>query len=206
MNTDKVFIAYTKDGKELFLYKKDKNTFINLLSENEEIIPIEEIDLSFLSLAYNLLDLKKHMLKYFIKRKYIKDREQELNTKDYLISLKVRVTNYRTWCTGTNMFNLKKHHYWELNHIKYDIYNYIDKEEVSFDTVVNVYKNLNNEKFYGYKNDNEPEKMYHIPNFENGKEYIIIEENLYNATNRAYLDKKTINEVAYKLRKTLDSN
>lgn len=201
MNTDKVFIAYSKEGEELFLYKKDKNNFINLLSENEEVIPIDEIDLSSMTLASNLLDLKKHMLKYSIKRKYIKDREQELSTKDYLIGLKVGVTNYRTWCTGTNMFNLIKHHHWELNHIKYDIYNYVDNEEVSFDTVVSVYKNLNNENFYGYKSDNEPQKMYHIPGFENGKEYVIIEDSLFNAIKEAFLDKKTVSEMAYSLRK-----
>ena len=41
-----------------------------------------------------------------------------------------------------------------------------------------------------------------MPNFKNGKEYIITENNLFDLTKESYLNKKTINEIGYKLRKT----
>ena len=63
--------------------------------------------------------------------------------------------------------------------------------------------NLNKEQFLGFSKNDEPEQLYKMSNFKNGKEYIITENNLFDLTKESYLSKKTINEIGYKLRKNL---
>ncbi|MBQ3021024.1 MAG: hypothetical protein IJD92_02215 [Bacilli bacterium] len=205
MNTERVFTAFNKEGKEILLYVKDKDTYIDLLSNNNEIYNKDNIDLTSLKPISNSLDLRKYMLRYSIKNKYKKDREKLIETNNYLLGLKVIVSDYQKWYTGDNIFEMEKHHRWQENPKEYDLYRFIKKEEISFDTTLNIYKNLSKEDFFGYEENNEPEKLYHMDNFGNGKEYIITKSNydLSKMTKKAYLDKKTINEIGYKLRKKI---
>ena len=173
------------------------------MSENEDVFPIDKIDLSSLSLASTSLELKKHMLKCTLKRKYKKDREKLLETKEFLLGLKMMIKNYEEWYTGNNIYDMLTHHKWEEEEVGYDLYTLIDRRKTGFDTTFDVYKNINDNVFYGYKSTNKQVRKNLIPGFENGIEYIITSKNLNNMTNEAYLDKKTINEIAYKLRKNL---
>ena len=202
-NTEKVFTAINKDGKEILIFRKDRDTYINLNSETNEIIPKENIDLTSLSLISNSIDLRKYMLKYCIKRKYKKDREKLIETKKNLIGLKVVVDNYQNWYTGSGIFNKVKHHRWEEIPKDYDLYAFVNKKEISYNTMLDVYNNLNKEEFLGFSKNDEPEQLYKMPNFKNGKQYIITENNLFDLTKESYLSKKTINEIGYKLRKNL---
>ena len=199
MNTEKVFTAFNKDGKELLLFRTSNNIFIDLIKDKE--YPKEKIDLTTLSIITNSIDLRKYMLKKCIINKYKKDREKLLNTKKILIGYKVSVTDYKNWYTGKGIYNMIKHHKWEEKFQYYDLYKYLDEKKVSFDTILNIYCDLNNDRFLGYSKDNEPDKIYEIPDFKNGTEYVITIESLFNEVQETYLNKKTINEMAYKLRK-----
>ena len=201
MNTDKVFIAFSKEGKELLLFRKDNSSFIDLIMEVE--YPKDKIDLTSLSPIHNSIDLRKYMLKSSIKNKYKKDREKLLSTKNYLIGLKVVVANYENWYSGRGIYNLVKHYRWEVAPSNYDMFRFVDKTKIHYDTTLDIYKDFNNEELLGFKENEEPEKLYHMPDFKNGKEYVIIKDDLFGLTQEGYLDKKTINEMGYKLRKNL---
>ena len=46
LNTERVFIGYSKDGNELLLYRKDINMYVDLLSRNNDVYPIENLNTS----------------------------------------------------------------------------------------------------------------------------------------------------------------
>ena len=48
MNTNKVFTAFNENGKEILLYRKDNNTYIELNGIEDKIYPKEYIDLETL--------------------------------------------------------------------------------------------------------------------------------------------------------------
>ena len=85
----------------------------------------------------------------------------------------------------------------------YDMFRFVDKTKIHYDTTLDIYKDFNNEELLRFKENEEPEKLYHMPDFKNGKEYVIIKDDLFRLTQKGYLDKKIINEMGYKLRKNL---
>ena len=81
MNTEKVFRAFNKEDKEILLYRKDSDTYIDLMSKNNEIYPKDNIDLSSLLLLSKTVKLLKYMPEELIKKIYTKDREKLIDTK-----------------------------------------------------------------------------------------------------------------------------
>ena len=94
------------------------------------------------------------------------------------------------------------HHRWEESVEEiFDLYNHLNTSKVCYDTIIDTYRNLNNELFLGWKVDNEPENKYHIPDFKNGNEYVVIVDDLFKLIKQSCIDKKTLYQTVYKLRK-----
>jgi len=79
MNTEKTFIGFNKDGKGILVYRKDDNTYINLLSKDNSVYPICDIDLISLIPYSKLIKAFKYKSKNSIIRKYNKNIEKRIN-------------------------------------------------------------------------------------------------------------------------------
>lgn len=80
MNTEKTFIGFNKNGKEILIYKKDENTYINLLSKDNSEYPVDDIDLVSLKPYSKVMKTFKHKTQKGIVKKYEHDRFKILDT------------------------------------------------------------------------------------------------------------------------------
>lgn len=91
MNLEKVFIGYTKDGKERCLYKKNKSYVTNsgIVNctvyedvESREEFNVDHVDLaSLLSFTYSLQIEKRQMLRRKVKKVYQADRNKLIDVR-----------------------------------------------------------------------------------------------------------------------------
>ena len=117
MNTEKVFTAFSKEGEEILLFRKDNDTYIDLNSDSNEIYDKEQIDLKTLVHASRSLNLRRHMIASTIKRKYKKDREKLIETKNILFGIVYTIRNLKETKTdsGWRIYNIPQYNY----HYKY---------------------------------------------------------------------------------------
>lgn len=88
MKLDKVFVAFdkkTKKDKERLLYKQDKNTYLDLFSN--ETIKSNDINIEIIIPFLINNKINKHTLKFILKNKYKKDREKLIETKKVLLGI-----------------------------------------------------------------------------------------------------------------------
>ena len=193
MNTEKIFIGYSNNYDELLLYRKDNNTYIDLLSDKNSIYPIENIDLSTLVLASNSLDLSKYMLQISIKRRYKKNREQLLESNQIILGDLMRVSDLNTNRKYIDFGDFIESNNW-IDNPQYRCLFIYTKSRGDY----KIYKDFSTEKeLIGIETDNKTLKISKMPDFENGTEYIkLFPITLKSIYNQAYFDKKTIHEMA----------
>ena len=207
MNTDKVFTAFDKEGNELLLYRKDNDTYIDLNSDNNEIIEKDKIDLETLALARKSVDLHKHMLASSIKRKYKKDRSELVNTKEILFGIECTIENLKEtkiftgWIRGGIPIN-DYHYKWKENQNQnLNLYRFKREVEIN-DYKFNIYINLFDKKEYLVFN-NTVKNICHLPSFGNGMKYIYANDiTLEDSIKESVIEKKKVYEYAYEARKT----
>lgn len=193
MNTNNIFICYSKTGNELLLYK-DSNKYIDLLKKS--IYPIENIDFSTMIFASNSLRLRKNMSNDGIKNKYLKDREKMVETQRFIVGCVTEVTNLEETYTGS-VFDLCRHYAWE----SVPKYNSLFVSSISIfqrDKSYKIYKNiLNNKKYIFFTGEDFSKKMI----LNNGIEYVdLFSKNLQDICNKTIVDKKYVYEVANKIK------
>lgn len=210
MDTEKVFRAFNKDGKEIVLYRKDKDTYIDLNSNN--IYPKENIDLKTLLLLSKTLYLCRHMTELSIRKKYKKDREKLIETKKVLIGMKVKITELQKEeiDSGVRYYNIpvfpEINYNWNLIPQHFSLYipekpliikdRYYDK--YTFNLLKDLSKFDNYLGFYEGENKN----ICKNPNFKNGMEYVIFNGyTLEDIIKESYIEKKLVYEYANETRK-----
>lgn len=206
MNTDRVFTAFDKEGKELLLYRKDNDTYIDLNSEENEIFEKDNIDLVTLIPAKKSINLHKHMLASSIKRKYKKDRETLVETKEILFGIEHTIENLKETKDFIGIFRgglpiYDRHYSWENNEI-------VDLNLYKFKRVVEIngyeytiYDNLYDKKEYIVFN-NTLKNICQLPSFGNGMKYIFVHDvTLQEAIGEAVVEKKKVYEYANEARK-----
>ena len=205
MNTEKVFTAFNKEGKEILLYRKDNNTYINLLSGNNDIYPKENIDIETLLPLNKSMYIFKNTLKDRVVKMYLKDRSKIIDTDNIIIGEKVTITNFdrKAVESGWYFYNIPLYNYeykWDLTKKELGLYLYfnkIKKNGYEFD----LYKNLFNHKTY-YMFDAITNKLIKYQNLENGMEYVIdTTSTLKDIVKEPYLEKKLVYEAANDARK-----
>ncbi|MBQ7140394.1 MAG: hypothetical protein IJO32_02700 [Bacilli bacterium] len=181
MNTEKVFIAFSKTGEELLLYKKNRYTYINLLSVNNDIYPIDNIDSKIVIPYKKAIKSFKYLSKQKILDKYTSDRYKLIDPKNIKLG---------TICEA---YNIKKVNVGYKCNYKYDY----DSRIISNTLLLkknNKYINvLNNKKYYA-----EDDKNIKYIIDKNNKFVSIKEDNLF-STNE-YVQKKDVMELVYKIR------
>ncbi|MBQ3021025.1 MAG: hypothetical protein IJD92_02220 [Bacilli bacterium] len=211
MNTERVFTAFNKEGKEILLYRKDRDTYIDLNSENNSVYPKEDIDLETIIHASKSLNLFKHMLKSSITRKYKKDREKLIETKNVLFGLRQNIINLKTTKidSGWRFYNIplyNTHYKWDTSGKVMGLYIY--SKSITFDKDYNfkLYKNLyDHNTYFGFFN--EPKDISSNPNFGENMKYVMLSENtLESKIKETYLEKKLVYEYANQTRKEVLEN
>ena len=139
MNTNNIFICYSKTGEELLLYRENRSIFHNLLSNNNMIYPIENIDFSTIIFASNSLRLKNYMTLETIKNKYLKGREKMVKTENYIAGCIAEVKNLQEEYIEYDFFDLRKKYKWES----------IPKYNSLFIAVNSFFIEINHIKFIG---------------------------------------------------------
>lgn len=207
MNTEKVFTAFNKEGEEILIYIKDNDTYIDLNSENNEIIPKEEIDLETIIPANKSLNLRKHMLEASVKRKYRKDREKLVETKNILFGTEYTISNIEEIKTESGFYYygipLYDYHYeWENKNPTLNLYIFskkITKEDYQFE----VYKNLyDKEEYIFFKNN--CKHISELPTFNNGMKFAYANDYVFlkDILKKSIMTKKKVYEYANEVRKT----
>jgi len=202
MNIEKVFTAFNKDGKEILIYRKDNDTYINLNSDNNEIIPKQNINLETLRYLSESLRLFKYMPKKLLKKLYNYDREKLLITKEILLGVKGTINNLKETKTesGWYYYNVPiydYHYNWKLNKEECGLYTFIKKISVG-GYEFSLYKNLVDGKtLVGYA-----KHISSLPQFNNGMEYVnIYDQNLNEILKESVMEKKKVYELAYEAKK-----
>ena len=208
MNTEKVFTAFNKDGEEILIFRKDNDIYIDLNSENNEIIPKEEIDLETIMPANKSLNLRKHMLESSIKRKYKKDREKLVETKNILFGIEYTISNIEEIKTESGFYYygipLYDYHYeWENTESNLNLYTFSKKiKEEGY--IFNVYKNLYDKEEYILFKDN-CKHISALSEFNNGMKFAYTDTNertLNGVLKESIMTKKKVYEYANEVRKT----
>lgn len=207
MNTEKVFTAFSKDGEEILLYRKEDGTFIDLNSKNNDIYPRENIDLKSLVNINKSIDLKKHMLVSSIKRKYMRDRSELLETKKILFGIRCLIENLKEdyidtgWCLGKIPLIDTNYTWVSLKTDNMDLYKFLRVEKIN-GYEYNIFLNLYDKNEYVLFN-NSVKNICHLPGFSSGMEYIWSNGmSLFDTCNESILEKKTIYEKAYRVNNT----
>ena len=208
MNTEKVFTAFNKDGEEILIYRKADNTYIDLNSEKKEIISKEEIDLETIMPANKSLNLKKHMLEASLKRKYRKDREKLIETKNIIFGIEKMVTNLKETKTESGYYfkeiPLYDYHYnWIGETNSLNIYTYLKTITIDDTYMYEVLKNLyDKEEYILFKSDKN--NICRLPIFNNGMKYVEAQKivTLHDIKKESIMTKKKVYEIANEVRKT----
>ena len=175
MNTKKVYTAFNKDGKEILLYRKDANTFIDLLGDDLIKYPKENIDLETLLPINKSLYVFNNMLTNSIKRKYLKDRSKIIDTESIIVGTKGTICKFNKVATDTNyrFYNIPLFDYkysWDLERLELGLYSFYNKIQVNGHEYY-LYKNLFDHKIY-YMFDPKYKNMSLHPDFGNGMEFV----------------------------------
>jgi len=206
MNTEKVFTAFNKEGKEILLYRKDRDTYIDLLSDKNEIYNKDNIELNTLVNANKSLNLKKHMLAAIIKRRYNKDRSKVINTKNILFGQELTITDLKEtkidsgWRRrGRIIYDYK--YDWKNEESEYmNIFEFKRQVEIN-DYTYNVYLNLYNKEEYIVFN-NTVKNICKLPTFGEGMKFIrTVGFTLNDAIKESVLEKKKVYEYSYETSK-----
>lgn len=183
MNTERVFIMFSKTGEELLLYKKNRYTYINLLSVNNDIYPIDDID-SKIVIPYNkAIKSFKYLSNKEIVKKYVNDRYKMMDTTKLKLGTIYEANNIEKVEIG----------------YKGDYkYNYDSKK--IYDTLLIENNNkyidiLYNKKYYS---ENDKKLKYNI--VKNNK-FVSLKQDALDFMEK-YTKKKDVMEFVYKLRKT----
>lgn len=97
MNTEKTFIGFNKSGREILLYRKEDNTYINLLSKDNSVYPIKDIDLSSLVPYSIVMRTFKYKTRKGIVRKYVLDRNKTFNKSKIKMGYICSITNLNVY-------------------------------------------------------------------------------------------------------------
>lgn len=206
MNTEKVFTAFNKDGEEILLYRKDNDTYYDLNSKDNVIYDKENIDLKTLVHASKSINLSRHMLASTIKRKYKKDREKLINTKDILFGgefiIKDLIDTKEN--SGWRFYGVPKynHHYTWQNETTEKISLFMFSRKLKIDDYTyNVYINLVDKKEYIVFINN-VKHISSLPSFSEGMRYIYSPGlSLQDVVKESILEKKKVYEYANETRK-----
>jgi len=203
MNTDRVFTAFDKDGNELLLYRKDSETYIDLTSDNNEIVPKDKIDLETLVFARNSIKLHKHMLASTIKRKYKKDRDILIPTEIIIWGMEKTIHNIEETPIdiGHGLYDIWFK--WQsLNSDNINLYIFSRKVTLNNGFTYNAYINLYDKKEYIVFNRGVKDISY-LYNFKEGMKYIYSTGlTLKDFCKEPVLEKKKVYEYANMSRKT----
>lgn len=207
MDTEKVFTAFTKEGQEILIFRKDNDTYIDLNSDNKKIIEKDLIDLQTLVHAKKSINLKKHVLASTIKRKYKKDREKLLETKNILIGIERIIINLKQTKTDTGLriYNIPQYNYhykWDNKESGYLNLFQFKKEIIINDFIYNVYINLFDKKEYILFKES-VKHISSLPSFGEGMRYIYSNGiSLEELIQESIITKKKVYEYAYETRNT----
>lgn len=189
-------VGFKKNGKEILVYRINENTYVDVFSK--EIISIDEIDLLSLRIYSNNYQL---FIGQNFKSDYKKSRKELLKTNEFILGERYKVTKFLNFYTGSG-WNARKHYQWLPEYRFSEFYECIDKIEIRLESNFYICRNLMGEEFYGYQVINEPDKLFVIPNFQNGLEYIALKEKtLEDLTNQSIMDRKSVNEFNYCVKK-----
>lgn len=207
MNTGKVFTAFSIDNNELLLYRKDNNTFVDLLSKQNDVYPVHNIDLSTLMPASKSLRLRRNMLPSTVRKRYIRDREQLLCTLEIKLGDINKFKKAKFKYSGDNFWNMGVYCKWDVDfqytslflQIKnpYDVRcKYIDILDGNID-LCNWHDTVTYENIgYVEKNDLLAGEVM------NGKKYVLIHDvSLKRIVDTNYISKKQVYEVANQIKK-----
>lgn len=192
MKLDKVFVAFdkkTKKDKERLLYKQDKNTYLDLFSN--ETIKSNDINIEIIIPFLINNKINKHTLKFILKNKYKKDREKLIKTKKVLLGI------------GKTIIDVNKD-------VDYETFNFIGKYTYKKRFRLYTKLPLDSSRVECYTN----EEIYKIePNIENNGLYLMFIENLKTGDkvvdlksitlfdiineNETYVEKKELREFSY---------
>lgn len=105
MNTEKIFITYDKNGNERLIYKKDENIYIDLLSKNNKIINLNDINIDT-CIPYNIaLKNKRKISRFNVIKLYKKDRNQQIDLQSIYLAFTYRVIKCEIKYYGNNYWN-----------------------------------------------------------------------------------------------------
>lgn len=76
MKTDRVYTGLDTKENVILVYKKDENKYIDLLEKDNQVFPLENINLSSLKKLNNIIDLVKYSSPTNIKRKFEKNKDK----------------------------------------------------------------------------------------------------------------------------------
>lgn len=172
MKTDKVFTIFNKKGEEFLVYIKDRNTIINLLSEENETMDISELDFNSLKIFNKEMYLFSFMTKKCIQKAYLRDRKSLIDIRNTFICEKVSLTEAYHRFTGRYGETIT--YYWAKKFLEYGIYTYQDSEKILFiDNYILKYKDIfDGKEYFGFKAYND-EGIYKIDEiFHPGGEYL----------------------------------
>lgn len=196
MDTNNIFICYSKTGEELLLYRENRTTFHNLLSNNNMIYPIKNIDFSTIVFASSFLRLKNYMTLETIKNKYLKDRAKMVRTQNYIVGCITEIKNLQERYIGS-AFDLRRHYRWESNPKYHSLF--IPTISVfQRDKSYKIYRNvLNNQKYISFTGEDFSKNFI----LNNGIEYVeLFSKNLEDISNKSICDKKFVYEAANQLK------
>lgn len=199
MNTEKVFTAFNKEGEEILLYRKDNDIYIDLNSDNNEIYPKEDIDLTTLVHASRSLNLRQHMLESSIKRKYKKDRNKLLYTKDILFGVERTIKNLIEIPVHTPLEIIYRYNWENIEGEYFNLFEYkktITIDESNFDIYTNLFDKKEYILFYS-----SVKNISKLPSFGNGMKYIYSNMSLEETVDESIMEKKKVYEYANELRK-----
>ena len=95
MDTERAFIGFNTNGKEILVYKKDDDTYINLLSKDNSVYPTDDIEAL---IPYSkAMRTFKYKTRKGIVRKYVLDRNKTFNKSKIKIGYICSITNLNVY-------------------------------------------------------------------------------------------------------------
>lgn len=185
MNTERAFIGFNTDGKEILVYKRDDGTYIDLLSKEQKIYPTSCINLATLMPYNKVMKTFKHKTRRSTIKKYKLNRSKMLDIKDIKIGSVCSIYDvaFHTLCPST--FNTQK------------LYPTLFIKHFSkYEDIIDGNKYILSSKLanVGYIGMTDGDFCTEIDSRNN-----LITSNLIESNNR-YIEKKKTIELAYKLR------